>query len=99
MIFFVENMINYYATTTELEPLPYVLDTFKFLKDNNIKIGLDTGFFSDITNVVIDRLGWLKDGLIDFVISSNEAKEGRPQPYMIQELMKRAKCFRFKKSN
>lgn len=88
--FFVENMINYYATTTELEPLPYVLETFKFLKDNNIKIGLDTGFFSAITNVVVDRLGWLKNNLIDFVISSDEAKEGRPQPYMIQQLMKRA---------
>ncbi len=88
--FFINNMIEYYSTTNELEPLPYVLDIFEFLKNNNVKIGLDTGFFSDITNVVIDRLGWLKNNVVDFVISSNEAKEGRPQPYMIQELMKRA---------
>ncbi|MEP6684379.1 MAG: HAD hydrolase-like protein [Parafilimonas sp.] len=88
--FFIENMINYYTTSTELEPLPYVMQTFQFLKNNNIKIGLDTGFFSDITNVVVDRLGWLKNNVIDFVISSNEVKEGRPQPFMIQELMKRA---------
>ncbi|HVX26787.1 MAG TPA: HAD hydrolase-like protein [Parafilimonas sp.] len=88
--FFIKNMIEYYSTTNELEPLPYVLNTFQFLKANNVKIGLDTGFFSDITNVVIDRLGWLKNNVVDFVISSNEAKEGRPQPYMIQELMKRA---------
>ncbi len=88
--FFIKNMIEYYSTTNQLEPLPYVLNTFQFLKENNVKIGLDTGFFSDITNVVIDRLGWLKNNVVDFVISSNEAKEGRPQPYMIQELMKRA---------
>ena len=90
MNFFIKNMVDYYSTPNELEPLPYVLETFQFLKNNNVKIGLDTGFFSDITNVVVDKLGWLKDGVIDFVISSNEAKEGRPQPYMIQELMKRA---------
>jgi len=88
--FFIKNMIDYYANTTELEPLPFVLETFQYLKTNNVKIGLDTGFFSDITNVVVDRLGWLKNNLIDFVISSNEAREGRPQPYMIQELMMRA---------
>jgi len=88
--FFIDNMIDYYATTTTLQPLPYVIETFQFLKNNDVKIGLDTGFFSDITRVVIDRLGWLKNDLIDFVLSSNEAKEGRPQPYMIQELMKRA---------
>lgn len=89
--FFIENMIDYYATTTELEPLPFVLDTFTFLKNNNVKIGLDTGFFSNITDVIVERLGWLKNNIIDFVISSNQAKEGRPQPYMIQELMKLAK--------
>ena len=88
--FFIDNMIDYYATTTTLQPLPYVIETFQFLKNNDVKIGLDTGFFSDITRVAIDRLGWLKNDLIDFVLSSNEAKEGRPQPYMIQELMKRA---------
>lgn len=88
--FFIQNMIDYYTNTNELEPLPFVVETFDFLKKNNVKIGLDTGFFSDITNVVVDKLGWLKNGLIDCVISSNEAKEGRPQPYMIQELMKRA---------
>lgn len=88
--FFIDNMIDYYATTRALETLPYAVETFEYLKSNNVKIGLDTGFFSDITNVVIDRLGWLKNNLIDFVISSNQVKEGRPQPYMIYELMNRA---------
>lgn len=88
--YFIKQMIEYYKTTDELKPLPFAEETFEWLKKNNVKIGLDTGFFSDITNVVVDRLGWLKNDLIDFVISSNDVSEGRPQPYMIQELMKRA---------
>ncbi len=87
---FIADMISYYKTTNDLKPLPNVEETFDFLKKNNVKIGLDTGFFNDITDVVVERLGWLKNKMIDFVISSNQVQEGRPQPYMIQELMKRA---------
>ncbi len=88
--YFIKCMIDYYENTNELKPLPFAEETFEWLKKNNVQIGLDTGFFSSITNVVIERLGWLKNNLIDFVISSDEAKAGRPHPYMIQELMKRA---------
>jgi phosphonatase-like hydrolase len=88
--FFIDNMIDYYKNSGELEAMPYAEETFSFLKNNNIKIGLDTGFFSNITNVIIEQLGWLKNGLIDFVVSSDEVAEGRPQPFMIQELMHRA---------
>ena len=83
---FVEEMISYYKTTSDLKPLPYVEETFDFLQKNNVKIGLDTGFYNDITDVVVERLGWLKNNMIDFVISSNQAKGGRPHPYMIQEI-------------
>ena len=83
-------MIDYYKNSNGLEAMPFAEEAFAFLKSNNVKIGLDTGFFSDITNVIIDSLGWLKNSLIDYVISSDEAAEGRPQPYMIQQLMKRA---------
>lgn len=88
--YFINSMINYYINSNELEAIPFAEETFELLKKNNVKIGLDTGFFSTITNAVIDSLGWLKNGLIDFVVSSDEVAEGRPQPYMIQELMKRA---------
>jgi len=87
---FIDDLVNYYKNSGELEAMPYAEELFKFLKSNNIKVGLDTGFFSNITNVIIDRLDWLKNGQIDFVISSDEATAGRPHPYMIQELMKRA---------
>lgn len=87
---FIADLVNYYRHSGELEAMPHAVETFAFLKQNDIKIGLDTGFFSNITNVIMEQLGWLKDGLVDFVISSDEAAGGRPHPYMIQELMKRS---------
>lgn len=81
-------MIKHYETATDLEPLSYAEETFAWLKSKGIKIGLDTGFSSDITNVIISRLGWLKDGKVDIVVSSDEVPTGRPAPYMIQKMMR-----------
>jgi phosphonatase-like hydrolase len=84
---FLQLMIEHYKTTKEIVPLPNVLEVFSFVKNKGVKIGLDTGFSSDITEVIIDRLGWLKDGVVDYAVSSNEVPAGRPQPYMIQKMM------------
>lgn len=84
---FVQLMIEYYSTTTELQALPNAEKVFAYLKSRGIKIGLDTGFSNHITDVIIDRLGWLKNGVIDYVVSSNQVEAGRPQPYMIQKMM------------
>lgn len=85
---FLELMINYYSTSEEITPLPFVEEVFSQLKKKEIKIGLDTGFSKEITDIIINRLGWLRDKKIDMVISSNEVKAGRPFPYMIEEMMK-----------
>ncbi|MFT4155104.1 HAD family hydrolase [Parafilimonas sp.] len=87
---FIDDLIDYYKNSGKLEAMPYAEDTFELLRKHDIKIGLDTGFFSNITHVIIEQLGWLKNGLVDYVISSDEAEAGRPYPYMIRELMKRA---------
>lgn len=87
---FLELMLEYYRNAEEIVPLPNVVEVFRFLKENNVKIGLDTGFSKDITDTVIQRLGWLADGVIDYVVSSDEVPAGRPQPYMIQRMMSEA---------
>lgn len=86
---FLDLMTSYYATAEEIIPLPHCEEVFALLKEKQIKIGLDTGFSKEITNIIIDRLGWLRDKKIDMVISSNEVKAGRPHPFMIEEMMKR----------
>lgn len=87
---FIELMVQYYTNTDQLQPLPHAEELFAWLKDRAIKIGLDTGFSTHITNVIIERLGWLKDGKIDYVVCSNEVPAGRPQPYMIRKMMQAA---------
>lgn len=87
---FLELMISYYREAEHIEPLPNVLEVFATLKENGIAIGLDTGFSHDITAVIMQRLGWLEKGVVDFVISSDEVSSGRPDPYMIQHLMQQA---------
>ncbi len=84
---FTRDMRAYYLTTPDLFPLPFAEETFRLLHDNNIKIGLDTGFTKIITDTIMERLGWEKSGLVDAVISSDQVPKGRPYPYMIQSIM------------
>ena len=85
---FLQLMIDYYTNAAEITPLPNAEEVFASLKEKQVKIGLDTGFSKEITDIIIDRLGWIKDNRIDVVISSSEVKAGRPAPYMIEKIMK-----------
>lgn len=87
---FLELMVEYYQTTKDLEPLPHVENVFHSLKERNIKVGLNTGFSKEITEVIVKRLGWVKNHLVDFVVSSNEVEAGRPHPFMIRNMMQKA---------
>merc|ERR1712232_1030923 len=62
---------------------------FRELKDNGIKIGLDTGYPQNIQEGLVKRLGF--DKIVDGWISSYDVAEGRPYPYMIHTLMERLK--------
>lgn len=86
---FLAEMIRYYQTTIELEPLPGVEKTFSELRAREIKIALNTGFSKPITDVIMARLVWVFEK-VDFVISSSEVAKGRPHPFMIQALMQQA---------
>jgi phosphonatase-like hydrolase len=88
---FLEIMVNHYATTTALSPTDGAEEVFARLKEQNIKVALNTGFFSMFTAVIIDRLGWLKTRQVDYIVSSDEVIYGRPYPYMIQSIMQRAR--------
>ncbi len=87
---FLELMIEHYKTVKEISPLPEVMETFSYLKENDIKIGLGTGFSKDITDVIMNRLGWLTNNTVDYIVSSDEVPAGRPEPYMIQRMMQQA---------
>jgi phosphonatase-like hydrolase len=84
---FTEDMRAYYLQTQDLHPLPFAEELFNILHANNIKIGLDTGFTKIITDTIMDRLGWVENGLVDVVVSSDQVPQGRPHPFMIQSMM------------
>jgi len=86
---FVDIMVDHYRTTDELQALPFAEEIFEYLHSNSIKIGLDTGFSKEITDVIIDRLGWLRDKKIDCYVCSDEVEQGRPYPFMITNIMER----------
>ena len=87
---FIQNMISFYENDEDLQPLDYAEELFQQLRANNIKVALNTGFTKDITEVILRKLNWREGQMIDFVVCSDEVPEGRPYPYMIQELMKRS---------
>lgn len=87
---FTTEMIRFYSTSPSVEPLPYAEDFFRFLKSKGIVVTLDSGFPRVIVDAIVDRLGWIENGLVDFVIASDEVEKGRPFPFMINRLMQMA---------
>ena len=85
--------------TQSVKPTEGCLELFTWLKSQGIKIALNTGFYREVTDIILQRLGWDK-GLDSEYVGSSESiiqasvtpsdiykNEGRPAPYMIQKAM------------
>ncbi len=81
------SMISYYHHTSDLQPLPYAEDVFKKLRQEQVKVCLDTGFSRAITQTILKRLGWADHNMIDCVVCSDEVLHARPAPDMIYKIM------------
>jgi phosphonatase-like hydrolase len=64
-----------------------VLEFFELLRKNNIKIVLNTGYDAKTANKLMDKLGWKVGIQVDALITSDDVKNGRPNPDMIQLAM------------
>ncbi|MCG8307412.1 MAG: HAD hydrolase-like protein [Cytophagales bacterium] len=82
---FVHEMVNFYKTDNSVEELPGVSDTWEILKNEGVKIAIDTGFSRIIMNTIIERLQWRPK--IDFAIASDMVERGRPYRDMIDRSM------------
>ncbi|MDE3254139.1 MAG: HAD hydrolase-like protein [Bacteroidota bacterium] len=85
---FNRDMVLFYQKDRSLKPLPYAEETFALLQQHGIKVALNTGFTREITDAILERLGWKNNPLINAVVCSDEVPEGRPNAYMIQSIMK-----------
>jgi len=84
---FVKEMISFYKTDPSVGEKAGVNNTFKKLKESKLKVVVDTGFDRQITDPLIERLGWKKENLIDASVTSDEVVRGRPFPDLIFRAM------------
>jgi phosphonatase-like hydrolase len=85
---FVADMIRFYETDASVGEKAGVTETFRKLKSLGVKIAVNTGFDRLITDALLTRLGWQRNKLIDFSVTSDEVAHGRPFPDMIFQAMK-----------
>lgn len=84
---FIQIMIDFYKTHPSVKGKVNAVRTMLALKNAGVKVALDTGFSRDIANAIIDRLGWDVQQVIDFSVTSDEVKNGRPHPDLILKAM------------
>ena len=87
---------NYYRSNP-VEPTDGALEVFHWLRERELKIALNTGFYRTVTDIILNRLGWLAGldrnyvggvgSIIHFSVASDEVPAGRPNPYMIRRAM------------
>jgi phosphonatase-like hydrolase len=85
--YYSEIMVNHYRNgVREIEG---AADVFQWCHDNGIKVATDTGFHRDVTEAIMDGLGWVRDGLVDVSVDVEHAPggRGRPAPFMIYYAM------------
>lgn len=84
---FVQGMLDYYRTDPSIRAVSDAEFVFDQLHARGIKVALDTGFSRDITDIILDRVGWTAGRYVDASAASDEVPEGRPSPHMIQKIM------------
>jgi phosphonatase-like hydrolase len=69
----------------KLVPIPGTVEAFRWLKERGILLATSTGFYREISDLVLRQTGWQ-----DFFaanISSSDVRQGRPAPFMIFHAM------------
>jgi phosphonatase-like hydrolase len=84
---FVQRMLDCYRTHDAVRPMTGAEELFAWLRQQGVKIALNTAFSQDIAECLIERFGWRQRGLIDAAISADRVAQGRPAPDMIRALM------------
>lgn len=73
--------------------MPGVVEAFADLRERGAKIALTTGFSAEVTDLLLERLGW-QDGVVDAVVCTDDVPAGRPAPYMVHRAMERTGVLR-----
>ncbi len=74
-----------YRKNDQIHEMVGASSLFAHLQENNIKVILDTGYFRSTADLLIGKMGWKDQNLIDYSVTSDEVSTGRPSPMMIQK--------------
>ncbi|MBV9927879.1 MAG: phosphonatase-like hydrolase [Acidobacteria bacterium] len=69
-----------------VEPLEGAEETFRRLKERDVRVALNTGFDREITSLLISSLGWGSE-VVDAVVCGDDVARGRPAPDLIFRAM------------
>ncbi|MGF1566794.1 MAG: HAD family hydrolase [Nodosilinea sp.] len=95
------DILEHHYRTQPVAPTEGCLDLFNWLRGRGIAIALTTGFYREVTDIILNRLGWDQGLDQDYVgspattiqcaVTPSEiyGNEGRPAPFMIQKAMYR----------
>jgi phosphonatase-like hydrolase len=61
-------------------------ETFEWLKEKGVRVALTTGFYREVTDLILRSLGW-DGGAVDASVCGDDAARGRPAPYMVFRAM------------
>jgi phosphonatase-like hydrolase len=91
------DILEEHYRTSPVLPTAGCPELLAYLKEKNIPVALTTGFYRKVTNIILDKLGWLqglnelhvgnKNTIIQASLASDEVAHGRPQPDMIFKAM------------
>ena len=83
---FVARLHDAYAATPPVA-LPGVGEALAALRAAGIRIALTTGFDRQVTDPLLEAVGWRVGEQLDAVVCASEVAAGRPTPHLIQRAM------------
>lgn len=69
-------------------PIPGAAETFEWLRQRGIRIATTSGFYREVSSLILDLAGWSQTFAAN--VSSSDVPSGRPAPYMIFRAMEAA---------
>jgi phosphonatase-like hydrolase len=66
--------------------MPGAEPVFRWLRERDVRVALNTGFDRETTSLLLGALGWT-DGVVGAVACGDEVPQGRPAPYLIFRAM------------
>jgi len=72
----------------DINPISGAVETINWLKERKILIATTTGFYREVRDIVLEKLGW-SGPFFDCNVCSDDVTKARPAPYMIFECMSR----------